>query len=150
MNPLENPLDLILTGARPPGIYRLETNLNADHLVAPIARQGWRAFYLNGRIIKDKADFLRVASAAMDFPPYFGYNWDAFEECIRDLAWAPAQGYVLLYDRVWQMALPDHGAWQVACAILTDAVAYWRTTDVPMYVLLSDTWWYARDIEKFE
>ncbi len=143
-----NPIDLILSGARPPGIYRLDTNLNADHLVEPLTHYGWRAFYLNGRVMQNKADFLRVASAAMDFPAYFGYNWDSFEECIRDLAWAPSQGYVLIYDRVWQLALPEHKTWQVVRSILTDAVDYWRTTGIPFYVLLCDTWWYARDIEQ--
>lgn len=145
-----NPVEFILTGARPPALYRLTSNLNADHLVEPISRQGWRGFYINGEIVQDKESFLRVAGSAMEFPSYFGHNWDAFEESIRDLNWAPAQGYVLIYEMVWRLALYDRAAWQMVRSILTDTVAYWRTKDIPFYVLLSRTWWYAHDLEKLE
>ena len=26
-------------------------------------------------------------SKALSFPDYFGWNWDAFDECITDLSW---------------------------------------------------------------
>jgi hypothetical protein len=35
-------------------------------------------------------------AAALQFPCYFGENWNAFDECITDLGWLPADAYVLL------------------------------------------------------
>src|SRR5258708_36947570 len=35
-------------------------------------------------------------AAALQFPCYFGENWDAFDECLTDLTWLPAEAYVLL------------------------------------------------------
>jgi hypothetical protein len=35
-------------------------------------------------------------SAALQFPSYFGENWNAFDECITDLEWLPADAYVFL------------------------------------------------------
>jgi hypothetical protein len=35
-------------------------------------------------------------AAALQFPWYFGENWNAFDECITDLEWLPADTYVLL------------------------------------------------------
>jgi hypothetical protein len=35
-------------------------------------------------------------AAAWQFPPYFGRNWPAFDECLGDLDWLPARAYVLV------------------------------------------------------
>ena len=38
--------------------------------------------------------FFDECAAAWQFPYYFGENWDAFEECLTDLQWLPAEAYV--------------------------------------------------------
>jgi RNAse (barnase) inhibitor barstar len=35
-------------------------------------------------------------AAALQFPWYFGENWDAFDECLTDLEWLPADAYTVL------------------------------------------------------
>ena len=38
-------------------------------------------------------------AAAMQFPWYFGYNGNAFDECIADLSWIdPGAGYALVIN----------------------------------------------------
>ena len=39
--------------------------------------------------------FFDECAAAWQFPYYFGENWDAFDECLTDLQWLPAEAYVL-------------------------------------------------------
>lgn len=34
-------------------------------------------------------------AAAMQFPWYYGGNWPAFDECLKDLSWMRAGGYLL-------------------------------------------------------
>jgi hypothetical protein len=34
--------------------------------------------------------------AALQFPYYFGENWNAFEECVKDLDWLDAPGFVFI------------------------------------------------------
>lgn len=40
---------------------------------------------LDTRDATDKASFLSATAHALRFPSYFGDNWDAFEECVRDV-----------------------------------------------------------------
>ncbi|MCB0112376.1 MAG: barstar family protein [Caldilineaceae bacterium] len=143
-----NPVERILAGELAPGLYRLRSELNADHIVAPLNKVGWRGFYIEGQIVENKADFLRIAGAAMSFPDYSGQNWDAFEESIRDLGWVRAAGYVLIYDNVWYFPRQDRAAWREARSILADAVDFWAKDGTPFYVFLRHTWWYAHDLPR--
>lgn len=145
---LPNPAERILAGDLTPNLYRVHADINPDHLVVPLSEAFWRGFYIEGQVVKTKADFLRMAGAAMEFPSYYGHNWDAFEELITDLSWIEARGFVLIYDSVWPFARHDPAGWRQARTILAEAVTYWRATPTPLYVLLRNTRWYARDIEK--
>jgi hypothetical protein len=123
----------------PSGIYRLEENLWPAAIAAAATAQGWRCFYLYGATIFDKRTFLTACQAALGLPGYVGHNWDAFEETINDLSWAPAAGYVLLYDRVANFAVNRPAAWAIALDILRDAAAAWGRRGVLFYVLLRQT-----------
>ena len=129
-------LNAILAETLPPGIYDLNSRARASTIVQAVERHGWRCFYLDGRQIGDKAAFLAACAQAMRFPSYFGHNWDALEECLTDLAWAPASDYVLLYDDVAGFASAHPAEWATARAILAGAIAHWRARGTPMYVLL--------------
>jgi hypothetical protein len=45
--------------------------------------------------VRSKQPLLAALACQLNFPDYFGHNWDAFEECVRDLSWLPA-GRVML------------------------------------------------------
>ena len=42
--------------------------------------------------IRSKQKLLRTLADQLQLPDYFGQNWDALEECLRDLSWLPAGG----------------------------------------------------------
>lgn len=129
----------ILASDLPPGLYRFASRARATTIQRQVEAAGWRFFYLEGAHIADKATFLQTSARAMQFPAYFGQNWDAFEESINDLAWAPAPGYVILFDDVAQFASQAPDAWSTAYDILQGAVAQWQQHGVPMFVLLRGT-----------
>jgi hypothetical protein len=50
---------------------------------------------IRGHKAKRTAVLFDEFAAALQFPCYFGENWDAFEECLNDLEWLPGDAYVL-------------------------------------------------------
>ena len=135
-----NVLAPILIPGVEPGIHLLDDTLWAAALSRVATDRRLRTFVMEGgEKIGDKDAYLGAASEAMGFPDYFGHNWDAFEECVRDLGWVPAAGYVLLYDHFDRFASADPSSWKMAHDILDSAVQYWSTKGIPFYVLLKGT-----------
>lgn len=73
--------------------------------------------------LTEKADLLEHLRAGLGLPDYFGGNWDALEECLRDLSWIAASQIVLRHEAVPpEISAEDQGTYR---SILTDAVAAW-------------------------
>jgi hypothetical protein len=81
-------LDALTTSARPwlqlwaAPTTDVTTALRAWELDAPGKRV---ARILRGRKCTSVANFFDEAAAALQFPDYFGENWDAFNDCFSDL-----------------------------------------------------------------
>lgn len=75
---------------------------------------------LEGRLLR-KQDLLRALAAGLKFPSYFGYNWDALEECLNDLSWLGAAANVVLLHK--HVPLRDAEQRRIYCDILRRAVA---------------------------
>ncbi len=55
--------------------------------VSSLGREGWHSvIFVRGWKMRNKAAVFDEFAAALQFPCYFGENWDAFEECLRDIA----------------------------------------------------------------
>ena len=51
---------------------------------------------LDGRALRSKKSLLAGVALALDFPDYFGENWDALEECLSDMSWRNGQISLLI------------------------------------------------------
>lgn len=80
---------------------------------------------------EDKPMLLDRAASALEFPAWFGGNWDAFYDCLADLGWRPARGYVLLIENTADMRRSAPEALDTALAILGDAADAWDARNVP-------------------
>ena len=52
---------------------------------------------------------LACVAKALYFPAWFGGNWDALEDCLTDLSWMTAGGYVLLIEGSADLPLVERG-----------------------------------------
>ncbi len=50
--------------------------------------------------INTKEELFRKLFKNLKLPDYFGFNWDALSDCLRDLHWIKEQGVVLVHDEV--------------------------------------------------
>lgn len=119
-----------------PGIYPMDADLEISDFPEAAAQENFALIRLKGQEISNKQTFITHFAAAAQFPDYAQANWDSFEECVRDLEWYPAEGYVVLYDHydLFQQNSPEE--WQIALDILAAAVDFWKTTPTPMFVFL--------------
>lgn len=88
--------------------------------------------------VKDKKGFLKKAASGLGFPSYFGMNWDAFSDCLTDLSWRPAAGYVVLFKNHQIFAVKNPPDAHMAERIFDSAAQYWKQKKTPLYIILQE------------
>ena len=87
----------ILTRLDHASVYHMPLDGEAA-LVAAAERDGYCMFRVDLAGIEDKTGLLSAIARAMAFPEWFGHNWDALLDCLADLGWRPAEGYVVILE----------------------------------------------------
>jgi RNAse (barnase) inhibitor barstar len=83
-----------------------------------------------------KDDLLARIGAALEFPQWYGANWDALFDCLNDLAWLPAKGYVLVLENTGGLRETAPADFEAFCAVLNESAAAWRGRGVPFRAIL--------------
>jgi len=109
---------VVKTGQRPESLVRLPT--------------GFALKVIKGAKCQTIAGLLTECARALDFPDYFGHNWDALEECLADLEWLPAKGYVLLITDARCVLPDDDEEYETFLEILRDAGEAWGSGQAGM------------------
>lgn len=108
------------------GVYRV----GAAPTVLEVARESG----LDLSRIDAGDDALEGIARALEFPAWFGRNWDALEDCLGDLSWrGAAVGHVLLFD-----AFPRGDALGVLLDVLRSTAEYWAGRGRPFFAVLVD------------
>ena len=105
-----------MTSAVPNGIHFVENLADFDVANARVVR-------IPAGLLR-KRELLTVLARALDFPGYFGWNWDALEECLTSLDWLiDSHRIVLIHE-----GLPFQPDWEnraTYLSILKDAISVW-------------------------
>lgn len=81
----------------------------------------------------EKERLLKNIAAALQFPDWFGHNWDALEDCLTDLSWREAPGYVLILEN--PRAGDDLG---VLVDVLRASAESWAARGKPFFAVFID------------
>ncbi|MFD7904109.1 barstar family protein [Kitasatospora sp. NPDC059722] len=80
---------------------------------------------LDGRKLVEAHDAFEQFSYALTFPAYFGWNWDALSDCLRDLSWHPADHYLIIVDHTESMLAGNTEEREILLSILSRAAREW-------------------------
>jgi hypothetical protein len=104
---------------------------------AELEQAGVRVAEIDGSAIASKLELMAALAEALLFPEYFGANWDAVDECLRDLGsrHEKARGHLLVIEQgeaLWRRE-PE------LCGMLvrawTEAAEFWREKSVPFHLV---------------
>ncbi|HET8561023.1 MAG TPA: barstar family protein [Marmoricola sp.] len=101
----------VIAGHLKPGVYQWHTAFSPTQVRHSVEHAGWRFGYVDGWTHQDKGTFLDAVADALQFPEYFGQNFDALTDCLRDV---DGNGVVLLWDGWGPLARDDRRAFDIA------------------------------------
>jgi hypothetical protein len=76
---------------------------------------------------------LEAIAKALDFPEWFGRNWDALEDCLGDLSWRAGSGHVLLFE-----GFPRGDELGVLIDVLRSSAQFWAGRSRPFFAVFID------------
>ena len=118
----------VLSDTSRSGVYSLSP-ANRDRLEAETA--GFAHFQVNLAGLKSKAAVLNKIGRALKFPPYYGKNFDALNDCLSDLEWQPASGYVLFVDGAQAFHDADSKNFAILLEVFQSVADAWRDAGKP-------------------
>ena len=77
----------------------------------------------------------KAFASALQFPAWFGQNWDALEDCLGDLSWRAAEGHVLTLLHHDRLPKDDLG---VLLDVLASSAEFWAARGKPFFAVFID------------
>ena len=109
---------------------------DADLLCAAAGERGYSCAQADLAGCGDRDAFFARVAEALEFPGWFGRNWDAFFDCLADLSWLPAGGHVLVLLNAAEMRAHAPETLDTAMLIMRDAASVWSSRGVTLRVLV--------------
>ncbi|MFD8951572.1 barstar family protein [Streptomyces xanthophaeus] len=92
---------------------------------------------LSGQDMPDEISTFQQFDELLKFPEYFGWNWNAFYDCLRDLRWLSSDYHVLIIESAESILSEDDVAREEFFRTLLRAGQRWSYTKRPEGVTLS-------------
>lgn len=121
-----------LSDASRSGVYRAP---RADEILDAARGSRLRVSRIGLAGASGKEALMERMARALEFPRWFGGNWDALEDCLADLSWSAAAGHVLLIEGAGDLPGDERG---ILVDILASAAASWVERKRPFFAVFLD------------
>lgn len=128
--------DLDLTRPSQSGVYFVGV-ADLDRLARAASRDELRVCRTDLAGCRDRDELLLRLAVSLQLPATFGHNWDALADCLRDLGWMPAWGYVLLFEHADELRQADSATYNILLGVLDDAATFGSEHDLPWFAFLA-------------
>jgi len=118
-----------LSDAAKSGVYRTS---RTDEILDATRGSALRIVRIDLAGVAGKQALMERFAGALEFPSWFGGNWDALEDCLADLSWSKAGGHVLLLEGAEDLAADECG---ILTDILASAAASWAQGGRPFFAV---------------
>jgi hypothetical protein len=115
-------LAALLAGHTPPDLYQWHSAAHVEDVQHAVEKAGWKFVHLDTWTIDDKQAFFDSTAKALDFPQFFGKNFDSLADCLSEVNPSDCNGVVFLWDGWSPLARHDQQAFKVALSVLGDRV----------------------------
>ena len=128
-------LQTVLANADKAGVYHLP-HTDKKQVVEAATANGFATFRVNLTKAEDKDQMLSAIARALKFPDTFGRNFDALADCLADMEWKPADGYLILLEHCDGIHGKAEADFANTLQIFEQAADDWREQDVPFWCLV--------------
>ncbi len=121
-----------LSDASKSGVYRAS---RADEILDATRDSALQVSRIDLAGAADKQALMQRIARVLEFPRWFGGNWDALEDCLCDLSWSKSGGHVLLIEAAVDLPTDERG---ILIDILASAATSWAERKRPFFAVFLD------------
>ncbi len=125
----------VLANADKAGVYHLPV-MDKKSVLAAASANGYAAFRVDLAKAGNKDEMLDAIARGLKFPKWFGHNFDALADCLADMAWKPADGYLVMLEHCDGIHGKAEADFVVALQTFQQAAGEWREENVPFWCLV--------------
>jgi RNAse (barnase) inhibitor barstar len=109
---------------------------DAAALDAAAERAGLTRWTVDLGGVRTKEALLATLAERLEFPEWFGANWDALNDVLAERAWEQSRGVVLTLERCGELAHADPETFETALEVLDSVAEGCYDEDIPFWVLV--------------
>ena len=122
-------------GASPQGGFQSVHFAEEPPQRAPLEAEGVRVADLAGDAVHGKQALMAALADALELPDYFGGNWDALDEVLRDLSWLESEGTVLVVNEGSDLWNREPALAGTLVSVWTSAARDWAVKGLPFHLV---------------